>query len=651
MKKPKLSLGGGGLKGLFTQHIEKIVFGIAVLFVLAFVFLGYRLESKLDGKTPDKLQDLAATAVSNIERPTFEEVKKERMPREGQGGRYFARVDSDDPPDPEVYVLKPWDQPLGKPGSKREDPVVFAPTKLETTALTGPLCIRAEEGDKSLLADLINAPAPEIKENKEKKQRGRAGSGYYSGMSGGGMSGPSGSAMGSSPYGMYGGMSGASGGGMPGSSGPLAGGADVNRGDKKKKQLRGPERTYPENMVCGYRPAGGPGSMMGYPGSGMMSGGMMSGGMMSGGMMSGGMMSGGMKPGGMKPGGMKPGGMKPGGGVPGMGMSEMAGATSGMSGGGRTVAMGGPETFEGQPIARPASVIAVKAVVPYRKQADEYKRVLGEAIGFDPMRDQPRIVFFQAQRADVTGNPDQEPQESDWQLVMTPKTAETQAREQRWHGIMPEIADLNYVDPNATMPGPPFMLRHMEEALLHSEVPRGRVIPTFEAPTEDQEKDGEDKKKGESADGSDLPGGLPQPGGIAGSGFPGSGGMMSGYPGSQSGYPGMPWAVVTRDPWVVVTRDPWVVAIRACLVIRVRWAVVTPACDLDRVEGCPAWAWAWAWEGVVTRAACSLPPKSHSTSSFASLTWMSSPASPIVTACACSWRTPTIRTRIQPMVL
>ena len=175
MKKPKLSLGSGGVKGLFVQHIEKIVFGVAILLVLAFVFLGYRLDSQLDGKTPDGLQSFGATAVANIERPTFEDVKKERTPREGQGGQYSARVDNDDPPDPDTYVIKPWDQPLGKPGSKREDPLVFAPTKLESTALIGPLCIRADEGEKGLLEDLENAPAPELKEKKEKKSRGRSG--------------------------------------------------------------------------------------------------------------------------------------------------------------------------------------------------------------------------------------------------------------------------------------------------------------------------------------------------------------------------------------------------------------------------------------------------------------------------------------------
>ncbi len=137
------------------------------------------------------------------------------------------------------------------------------------------------------------------------------------------------------------------------------------------------------------------------------------------------------------PGGMMSGwhdargsGMMPGSGRTGAGPSEEGGPGGAVAAKGRPAAavphgMGGLATMTGQPIARSAHVIAVKAVVPYRKQADEYKRVLGEAISYDPMRDQPRIIFFQAQRADVTDNPAKELQESDWQLVMTPKTAQT----------------------------------------------------------------------------------------------------------------------------------------------------------------------------------------------------------------------------------
>ena len=47
------------------------------------------------------------------------------------------------------------------------------------------------------------------------------------------------------------------------------------------------------------------------------------------------------------------------------------------------------------------------------------------------------------------------------------------ATDQRWHGVMPEVADLDYFDPSVTMPGPPLMLQCLDDFLLHSEVPRG----------------------------------------------------------------------------------------------------------------------------------------------------------------------------------
>jgi hypothetical protein len=525
MKKPKLSLGPGGLKGLFVQHIEKIVFGVAILLVLAFVFLGYRLESKLEGKTPDKLQSLATTAVGNIQRPTFEEVKKERTPREGKGGQYFARVQGIDPLDPLIYSIKPWDQPLGSPGSKREDPEVFPPIKLETTALTGALCLRAEEGEESLLAKLENAPAPEKKEKKVKQTR-RSRGGGSGGGSAMGSAGGSGSPFGDSEGGMGIGL----GSGPLGSGSPYAG-DDAGRGDKKKKkddQARGPERIYPESKVCGYRPSwAGPGMSGSSGGSGMPGMGIPG---------SGGMRIPGSGSSAGRTGSGMPGMGIPGAGAPGMGIPGSPG--SGLAGG-----SGGPPTNAGQPVATSGDVIVVKALVPYRKQADEYKRVLGEAIGYDPMRDQPRIVFFQAQRVDVTDDPQKAVQEADWQLVMTPKTAQTKATEQKWHGVMPEVADYAYVDANATMPVPPMMLRCMDKAMLHSEVPRGKTVATMETPVADEgEKKKDDSKKEGNDGGLDLPGGGLPGGGVAGSGFLG-GGMSgypgSGYPGSSGGYPGM----------------------------------------------------------------------------------------------------------------
>jgi hypothetical protein len=545
MKKPKLSLGPGGMKGLLIRHIEKIVFGVTILLVLVFVFLGYRLESKLAGRTPDKLQSLATTAVTNIQRSSAAALESERTPREGKGGRYFARVQGIAPLDPLVYSLKPWNQPLGSPNSKREDPEIFAPIKLETTPLTGALCVRAEEGEESLLAKLENAPAPEKKKEKS-KDKGRKKSPGAGGLGHGD----------SNPYGdeNFGGL-GSGPGGYPG--------MDDNKDDKKKKddRPRGPERRYPETKVCGYRPSGsgtsGSSGMMpglgmpgmGIPGSGMPGPGMPGVGMPGVGMPGVGMPS----TGGSDPRGSGPamGGMGiPSTGAPGMGMP-------GAPGGGYMGGAGSTVTVAGQPIATSANVIIVKALVPYRKQADEYKRVLGEALGYDPMRDQPRIVFFQAQRVDVTDDPQKEIQEADWQLVMTPKTAQTKAKEQRWHGVMPEVADYNYVDSNATMPVLPMMLRCMDKAMLHSEVPRGKTMAAIATTVDDDEKKKKDDAAGkkEGADGGlDLPGGMPGAGAVGGgflgpgmgdtrgSGYPGMGGGLpgTGYPGVPgSGYPGM----------------------------------------------------------------------------------------------------------------
>ncbi len=313
MKKPKVSLGPGGFKGLFVQHVEKLVFGIAILFVFVFIFLGYRLESKLAGKTPDKLQELAVNAVRNIERSTFEEVRKERTPRDGKGGQYVARVDiARNPPDPGIYQTSiPWNTPPGKQGSKREDPELFPPIKLETAALTGALCLRSEGTNP--LDDLENAPADTERPKRVRNTRKSRG-GYGSTMGGYGP-GPGGAAGGD----MMGGMSDMRGMGstLPGGTFPYDTGtgdkSDRNKDDRKEKDKKaGPARRYPASKVEGYRPGGASGSMYGSMGSGAMDSGSMGPGMMGPGMMGPGAMGpGAMGPGAMGPGAMGPGAMGP----------------------------------------------------------------------------------------------------------------------------------------------------------------------------------------------------------------------------------------------------------------------------------------------------------------------------------------------------
>ena len=465
MKKPKLSLGSGGLKGLFVQHVEKIVFGIALFLVVAFVFLGYRLDSNLGDKTPDKLQNLATNAVSNIEQQSAENLRKDRVPREGRGGQYFTRVDQDDPPDPQSYAIKPWAPPMARPGSKREDPAVFAPVKLETTALVGPLCIRAEGGEKSLLADLRTRPHPRRRSDSRSSRGKRAGAVPVAAEAAAAVATPMPAkainrVACSAAWAAVGRTAAADSSAVA----TLTRAAVAIPAPDARKRAMGPavpnvpiRKTKSVGIVPWARrfPASGGMGAMGGAGGSMMPG--------SG------------------------GGLMPVVGLAGSGGGLMPGS----GGGTRPAADDDDESgmAAGQPLSQSAAVIAVKALVPYRKQADEYKRVLGEAIGFDPLRDTPRIIFFQAQRADVTDDPAKELQEADWQLVMTPKMAETNAVDGRWHGVMQEIADMMYVDSNVTMPAPPMMLRCMESAMLHSEVPRSKIVPTMEKPAGDERKE------------------------------------------------------------------------------------------------------------------------------------------------------------------
>jgi hypothetical protein len=543
MKTPQLSLGPDGIKGLLVQHVEKFVFGLAVLLVLVFVYLGINIESYDSSKTPDELKSLAVRATSHINESNSTELLDDRVPREGRGGQYERRVnDASLATDPSAYKINvPWVPPAGKPGSKREDPELFKPLELETYAFTGAICLQAEAAGEGALAELDYAePRKEDRPKRRKRQRRPRGGG-----SGGMMSGPPGGMMSGAPGGADGGMmsgppggmmSGAPGDGMEGMPGFDPGSGRDRRGRRGED---GPTviRRYPASEVCGYRPGGRAFDLAGGgDGSGMMSG--PPGGMMSG-EPGGGMMSG--DPGTMMSG--PPGGMMSG--PPGMG-------SGGSYGQGQDSGSG--VTGQGPARAESRHVVIVKALAPYRKQADEYERVLGNAIGYDPRRDRPRLIFFQAQRADVTDDPTAEPDESQWKSIMNPKKARQLMNREKWHGTLAEVADSSYVDPNVTMPAPPIMLRCLEEYLLHEEVPKATMRTVTAGPMQPGQEPGEGDQGAEGtsegpSDG-DLPGGN-MPGGMAGRGgfgssMPGMGSMGSGAPGMGmsgppmgSGAPGM----------------------------------------------------------------------------------------------------------------
>ena len=323
---------------------------------------------------------------------------------------------------------------------------------------------------------------------------------YGAGMSGGSMSGPPGSGSDSYEYDMAGSN-------PYGSSNPYGGRSGSARRDNKKDERKaGPARKMAANKVCGYRPLGATSSSM-Y----------------------GSMSDSGDVVGMSMPGMSMPGMSMPGMSMPGM---SMPGSTGGPGYG------TGPGRVRGMPGAESRHMIAVKALAPFRKQVDEFKRVLGDAIGYDPNRDNPRVVFFEAQRVDVTDDPSKEPSEDEWQAIMNPKAAARMAERDKWYGTIQEVADLAYVDRSITMNTPPMMLRCMDEVMLHSEVPRSTVMPTLRTTAETEEGVEKEEPEDVSPD-MDMPGGAGVAGGIPGmGGYPGMGG--SGYPGMGSGgYPSM----------------------------------------------------------------------------------------------------------------
>lgn len=127
----------------------------------------------------------------------------------------------------------------------------------------------------------------------------------------------------------------------------------------------------------------------------------------------------------------------------------------------------------GMIVPRSFGVVAVTALVPYERQWDEYERALAEAQGYSPAADVPRYLYYMAERAEVTDDPDAP---LTWKPVSNTKFALQQAMQ--FGGFPKEVADPNYVRPNIlTMPIPPILLKPFESMALHSEVPKLELRP------------------------------------------------------------------------------------------------------------------------------------------------------------------------------
>ncbi|PQO47094.1 hypothetical protein [Blastopirellula marina] len=131
----KLDLQNGGLKAKFILHIEKLVFGLAIVLVAAFIYFGTQQETI---KTkPDELTSAAKQAQENIAKSTWAEVEEDRwtMPE------YQAAAARASKPIP----LNPYEMPVSleirhkESVERRSDPDLLAAESLEARGGFAPL--------------------------------------------------------------------------------------------------------------------------------------------------------------------------------------------------------------------------------------------------------------------------------------------------------------------------------------------------------------------------------------------------------------------------------------------------------------------------------------------------------------------------------
>ncbi len=114
-------------------------------------------------------------------------------------------------------------------------------------------------------------------------------------------------------------------------------------------------------------------------------------------------------------------------------------------------------------------LVAVKGLVPYQQQWDEFERVFADAAGYMPSRDIPRFLSFRAQRAEVPSDPN-EPLK--WDYISWTERVLDSLPKMGWAGFPGELADSKYVLSGVlTMPVPPVMMRDLRPLALHTKVP------------------------------------------------------------------------------------------------------------------------------------------------------------------------------------
>ena len=431
---------------------EKIALTLAVLASAYLIYSGLNAGKDTTGstfsKTPSDLDSQIQTAKNAISGGDWDQEKEAYTADLEQSFEQRAVAGQVNINAADYGMSRLLSPPVNRNTKKREDPEIYVATDLQAHALTGPVAYTLPEGQIDPTAEDEPAVQEEPEAKKPRPTRPKRGEnndpfagGGVPGMNGGGDDGGA-AAM----AGMMGGMAGM-GGDMGGMMGGDAGGGGTVR---RLRADRG--------QILGYRPSGSAGGAMG----GMM------------------------------------GGM---GDMSGMGMGGMMGGMAGGAEGGGGNAPGTNNEPKGTSVAVAQTIVGVTALVPFKKQFDEFERALAMRSGYEAMRDRPDYVFMTVERVDITDNPQQAEGEYNWEYLLS--TRDHNRIADRWHGTATEIVDGTHLNDFISLSCPPVMLRDINDILRHPEVPLAGQAPESEANTEDENT--EEETPEEAVD-NNLPG-------------------------------------------------------------------------------------------------------------------------------------------------
>ena len=470
-------------KGKQVTDNPLVLYGEKIALTLAFVASGYLIYSGLNAgknqsgqtfdKTTEQLEQQIQAANSAISGGDWDQEKETFVVDNDQSFEQRSTAGQVNISAADYGMSRLLSPPVNRNTKKREDPELYTATDLLAHAVTGPVAYTLPEG----AVDPTGADEPAILEKPEEKKkttRPKRGKNNNDPFAGGGIPGMDGGDMGDMA-------------GMGGMMGGMMGG-DASGGTGAIRRLR-----TDRGQIMGYRPSGNAiGGMGAMGGMGDMAGPM-------GGAM---------------------GGMEGG----------MGGAMGGMEGGVDT----GSDEEKGTPVAVAQTIVGVTALVPFKKQFDEFERTLAMRSGYDARRDRPDYIYMTVQRVDITDNPQQAEGEYAWANLLNTKAHNIVA--EKWHGTAGEIVDSTHLNEYISLSCPPVMLRDINDLLRHPEIPLAGQAPTNEVVPEEETDD----EPEETVD-SNIPGSGRKPkrnnnadGGMMG----GMGGAMGGM-GDMSGMGGM----------------------------------------------------------------------------------------------------------------